>query len=766
MVSIKERILSLFPVPFYTSSRIYFEGDLEEEGVADTLSGLSPLDAERVLKAAEVLSAIKPELSLELLLSASSSQPLPEGAGPEQWAREVLDLYDSQGLLPAIDLIRRGKDHPLFMRRWGKGAYLGDYAQVLEAYVNSLGRRSVSIKEAESHYTDTSNIYLPSRISLFQDKGEGASLFKVMATCSYGRIVLGTYRPDHQFMERLMERIAGRYSRGRAPSGLSDLTRLFSLFPEPDLARDLYGLADAARVEAWIGKELPGLYRTLLRLKSGILSARKSPIGSEKLMEAVEGAFRWWLGDGDARCPEAVKNALSGLMGASVEDALEVTAECYGVFDRLQGPYTPLEPIIYMGELRAEDAERERLRRRESTRLEFRRELGKILGCLKEEKEIRISVPSKEASARSGKRGPLSVPAPAELNVDGRSIPVPEALGRVIEDIYEDLGSIPSSYLAVTDEMSGHHFTHLCEVAPGPANLLSETAEGVHAIDEWDYRRQGYRKNWALLRETPLAEGPAQWADEVLSSYGHIVSRIKRQFEFMRRERVLAKRQKDGEDIDIDAAVEALADLKAGAHPLDELFLRLERDRRDIAVAFLLDLSGSTSGWINRMERDMLLILCEALSLLRDRFAVYGFSGHTRLRCELYRIKAFDEPYDSRIKGRIMNIRAYEYTRLGAPIRYVTRLLSSAEARTRLLITLSDGKPDDYDGYRGNYGIEDTRQALLEAMRKGIHPFCITIDKAEHSYIRHMYGEANYLFLDNISSLPLKMPEIYRRLTS
>lgn len=765
MISIKERIVSLFPVPFYTSSRIYFEGDLEEEGIADILNDLPPSDAERVLRAAELLSAIKPELALELLMAASS-RPFPDGAGPEHWAREVLDVYDSQGLLPAIDLIRRGKNHPLFMRRWGKGACLGDYASVLEAYVNSLGRRSVSIKEAESHFTDTSNIYLPSRISLFQDKGDGAALFKVMASCSYGRIALGTYRPDHQFIKRLTEQIRWRYNRGSDDSGMSDLTRLFSLFPEPDLARDLYGLADAARVESWMEKQLPGLYRTFLRLRPGLLSARKSAAASSEVVKAVEGAFRWWLGDGNAGCPEAVRKALLGLIGASAEDALEVAADCYAVFARLQGPYSPLEPLLHMGELRAEDAERERLRRRESTRLEFMRELGKIIGCMKDEKEIRISVPATEAKAGSGKRGPLSAPFPAELTIDGRSIPVPEALGRVIEDIYEDLGSIPSSYLAVTDEMSGHHFKHLCEVEPGPANLLSETAEGVHALDEWDYRRQGYRKNWAILRESPIPDGPAQGADEVLSSYGHIVRRIKRQFEFMRRDRVLAKRQKDGEDIDIDAVVGALADLKAGAHPLDELFLRLERDRRDIAVALLLDLSGSTSGWINRMERDMLLILCEALSVLRDRFAVYGFSGHTRLRCELYRIKAFDEPYDARIKGRIMNIRAYEYTRLGAPIRYVTRLLSSAEAKTRLLITLSDGKPDDYDGYRGPYGVEDTRQALIEAVRKGIHPFCITIDKAEHSYIRHMYGEANYLFLDNIASLPLKMPEIYRRLTT
>jgi nitric oxide reductase NorD protein len=88
------------------------------------------------------------------------------------------------------------------------------------------------------------------------------------------------------------------------------------------------------------------------------------------------------------------------------------------------------------------------------------------------------------------------------------------------------------------------------------------------------------------------------------------------------------------------------------------------------------------------------------------------------------------------------------------------------EARTKLLVTLSDGKPDDYDGYRGDYGIEDTRQALIEAKASRIHPFCVTIDRAEHSYLSHMYGSVNYAFIDDIAKLPLKVPDIYRRLTT
>ena len=102
---------------------------------------------------------------------------------------------------------------------------------------------------------------------------------------------------------------------------------------------------------------------------------------------------------------------------------------------------------------------------------------------------------------------------------------------------------------------------------------------------------------------------------------------------------------------------------------------------------------------------------------------------------------------------------------MGVAIRHLTKLLKDVDARTKLLITLSDGKPDDYDGYRGDYGIEDTRMSLIEAKRAGIHPFCITIDETARDYLPHMYGAVNWALVDNVRKLPLKVSDIYRRLT-
>ena len=228
----------------------------------------------------------------------------------------------------------------------------------------------------------------------------------------------------------------------------------------------------------------------------------------------------------------------------------------------------------------------------------------------------------------------------------------------------------------------------------------------------------------------------------------------------------MLRRQSNGDDIDIDAVVESYVDAVKGEEITDRLFIKSRQLERDLAVIFMVDVSGSTKGWINEAERESLVLLSEALETLGDRYAIYGFSGMTRKRCEVYRIKRFDEPYNGLVKARIAGIKPQDYTRMGVVIRHLCEKLKRIDAKTRVLITVSDGKPDDYDGYRGEYGIEDTRQALLEAKYAGIHPFCITIDTHAHGYLPHMYGHVNYTVVSDIRKLPLKVSDIYRKLTT
>ena len=260
--------------------------------------------------------------------------------------------------------------------------------------------------------------------------------------------------------------------------------------------------------------------------------------------------------------------------------------------------------------------------------------------------------------------------------------------------------------------------------------------EGAFFYNEWDHQRRHYRKNWCVLRELDVHPGNPDFVETTLAKYSPQIAQLKRTFELLRGEDRLLKRQPEGDGIDLDALVEAYADMRNGRELSAQLFTKRRKAERDLAVMFMVDMSGSTKGWINDAEREALVMLCEALEVLGDRYAIYGFSGITRKRCEIFRVKRFDETYSPLVRQRIAGIKPQDYTRMGAAIRHLAMLLNQVEARTKLLITLSDGKPDDYsDNYRGEYGIEDTRQALIEAHRSGIKPFCITIDREARDYL-------------------------------
>ncbi|MGE4559943.1 MAG: nitric oxide reductase activation protein NorD, partial [Desulfobulbus sp.] len=276
----------------------------------------------------------------------------------------------------------------------------------------------------------------------------------------------------------------------------------------------------------------------------------------------------------------------------------------------------------------------------------------------------------------------------------------------------------------------------------------------------------GFRKNWCVVTEKEIQPVHNAFMEQTLKQYRGQIRRLRHQFERLQTSERFIRRQREGNDIDFDAVVESLADIRAGRPSSDRLFIRLAREQRDIAVHFLVDMSNSTAGWVGQSIKEALVLICEALEVLNDRYGIYGFSGMRRLRCEVFPVKRMDERYSQTVRRRISAIGPREYTRMAPAIRHMTSLFSRVEAKVRLLIVLSDGKPEDYDDYKGDYAIEDTRHALLEAKAAGIHPFCITIDRQAHEYMNHMYGEVNSIFIDKIKQLPARMSEIYRALTS
>jgi nitric oxide reductase NorD protein len=495
---------------------------------------------------------------------------------------------------------------------------------------------------------------------------------------------------------------------------------------------------ETARLDACIARDFPGLHRDMLDLR---LSLDRADPALEHLSEPL-------------RRPEA-----------RLLDSL-------GLVTRLGG--RRVEPCCYQGELRPERVRaclEERLARE---RNQFRIALARLLeeqdGRLPDqEQEEADTLP--ETRQRFDRRKQID-PDMAEgfryeLFLDGKPVAPPEDVSSIMESIIQDLGEIPPEYLVAAGP--GLYKHGLDQGGKDPDSVWSGTyhEEGAYLYDEWDHSRQHHRKGWCVLREHEVKPAGLEFYHRTLRKHGGLVKSLRRTFEMLRGEDKMLTRQTFGEDVDIDALVEAYADIQSGLEMSDRLFTRVHRDERNIAVMLMVDMSGSTKGWVNEAEREAIILLAEALETLGDRFAIYGFSGWTRKRCEAFPVKRFEEIYDDGARSRVCGIEPRDYTRMGAPIRHLSRVLRGQEARVKLLITLSDGKPDDYDPqYRGEYGIEDTRQALFEARLDGIHPFCITIDEEGPEYLPHMYGAANYVVVADVAKLPFKVSDIYRKLTS
>jgi nitric oxide reductase NorD protein len=348
-----------------------------------------------------------------------------------------------------------------------------------------------------------------------------------------------------------------------------------------------------------------------------------------------------------------------------------------------------------------------------------------------------------------------------EVHVDGEAVALPPDAQAAAQSLIQDLGEVPPEALTP----AGHgQWQPSDKTGPGPELASDRNAD--HRYDEWDYHRSAYRRGWCHVYEMAVKPGDPHYVAEVATRYGPLIRQIRKRFELVRGEDRILGRQPDGEEIDVDALVDALADRRGGAEPSERVFCRRVRNERSLAAMFMVDMSGSTKGWVNDAEREALIMLCDGIEALGDAYAIYGFSGWTRTRCDIYRIKGFDDAYDAAVRARIAGIEAKDYTRMGVAIRHLTRLLAAQPARHRLLVTLSDGRPDDFgDEYRGTYGIEDTRHALLEAREQGIRSYCVTIDRQGADYLKHMYGPAAYTVLDEVHKLPLRLADIYRRLT-
>jgi nitric oxide reductase activation protein len=309
----------------------------------------------------------------------------------------------------------------------------------------------------------------------------------------------------------------------------------------------------------------------------------------------------------------------------------------------------------------------------------------------------------------------------------------------------------------------------------GSTALILPALPGAQAFfyDEWDGTIQDYRTRWCRVMEQMPSEGSEALIERMRSTYGGVINLIRRYFEGIRPPAFRrVRRQADGDEVDLDAAVERLVERRATGCPSEFVYIRRDRRDRDVAAAFLVDLSGSTGEHIGPsgariidVEKEGVVLLCEALEAIGDQYAVYGYSGQSRREVQVLLVKDFDERYGPQVWRRLDALQPMVQNRDGAAIRHALHRLSARAARVKLLVVLSDGRPLD-DAYQDEYALEDTKAALREAKAQGVHPFCITVDAEAQGYLARMYGDVYYLIIDRVESLPERLPRIYRMLTT
>jgi nitric oxide reductase NorD protein len=294
----------------------------------------------------------------------------------------------------------------------------------------------------------------------------------------------------------------------------------------------------------------------------------------------------------------------------------------------------------------------------------------------------------------------------------------------------------------------------------------------VFHYHEWDHQVGDHRTSWVTVRCRNLPPGDPTFVAKTVERYQGEVLLIRRQFERLRPDRIKRYfRQSDGDELDMDALIEALADRAAGAPMTEKLFIRRDKKNRDVAVLFLLDMSDSTDQLVEEgrrvidVEKEGLVLLAEAINQLDDQYAIMGFSSRGRQQVDVFVIKDFADPYDDDVRARVGGIGPLDYTRLGAALRHATSHVLQQPAAAKLLVLLSDGRPYDLGYGDMRYATEDTKMALYEARQAGVNAFCITVDPHGPDYLEDLFGANRYTVIQNVGHLPTKLPRIYRNLT-
>lgn len=601
-------------------------------------------------------------------------------------------------------------------------------------------------------------ISLPTLLRRYPTAAENERLYLVMAAHEAGHVEFGTYRLRLESLADLVETVQQRY--GRTNEARPDtLAALFQLYPNPTLVRDLWTVLEDARIEFLLQTEYPGLRSDLARLAEQSITPRDPAQGLTVQELVVDGLLRLSTGESaDSAVPKAVKEEVALLWSmcdsilkatATAEETVRVVdAVCLRMEELLaaRSEMIPAERCEEQKDVEAGQTKPEQPgdQYRAVTDVVYRGAMNPELITWSQEQVDQQHKPptesdrSPEEQVRSGDHESGS----GDILGEGRSLP------SVVEE-------------CLTLEVDAQQIQEA--MAHGERTIL---------YPEWDYRIEDYRMNWCRVVERPADLGSDEFVTETLATQQSTVKSLRRFFEGLRPPAFRrAAGQADGEEVDLDAVVRRAGEQRAGTEGDDRLYIRREKRTRDVAVSFLIDISGSTSRDLGTgrrvidIEKEGLVLLCEALDAVGDQYGLYAYSGQGRRKVEFLTIKDFDDRLGAATAHRLGGLAPRHQNRDGAAIRHATAKLVAREAKNRVLVLLSDGRPLD-DQYKDEYSLEDTKAALREARQRGVEAFCVTIDREAETYLRRMYAEARYCVIHSVEALPTKLPLIYRQLTA
>ena len=745
-------------------------------------------------------------------------------------------------------------------------ALSGENIEVLSTA--ELVRRQIGWVDQDTASTDGTKVYLPPVIDNYNDKSQNFAWFKVVATHQVSHLEFGSFqfdfsRPANVFDDRrfpMEEAIQARIEAirtataehfqlldaesvpsmeiddGAGPGGTmrvyTDIGRFLSLFEDRRMAFDLFSVLEDCRLDYRIKTEYPGIRRPALDVQGDALTQRprveELPLQEALIELLVHMSLDRFEGLPVPQDYREEAFMLARIMHrlrtvrASIEDTAEAALRAYEIISRLQNQQEPEdefqpEDLDDPGEF-SEEEYQAMLDKLQAQMSEQEGEQGEgdpyespepveYRGDFKPEM-VQLLTKLQMDQSQMGDAEPMTqeeleqlLQDSAELELDAQEGDVDQSMAMFAQNIMKEAGVPPPS----NDPGRGYGPILHDDDAGGELEALEPK---TFVYDEWDFRANDYKPRWCIVKEKILDEGDPNFYNDSLRNYASLLAHIKRQFELIMPETWRKTyRLIDGEDIDLNSALEAWADLRMNVPPDEKIYWRRNRVERDVAVVFLLDMSASTAEaidegrhsvddrdapddpveymvWLRRrreglvrrhykriidLERESCALLINALESIGDTYGIYGFSGYGRENVEFYVIKDIEEQFNDKIKRRIDKVTPLHATRMGSAIRHAITKLENQDAATKIMFLISDGRPQDRgysrEGVEKEYAVHDTHQALLEAKRKEINPFCLTVDKAGHDYLKTMCGDLNYEVLDDIWALPERLPMLYRTLT-